>query len=177
MCSTPQPSLLMSRDRLLHCLHRSTTCPWREDQIQSLISFSLFGHSGQKVGENFEGEHSTDIAQAQKLWFTQAVWFYFCFGLNYFSIYNSRIVVFAYSFYCFLLKLQYSFFYLFQFIFSMLCLTYCIVASFCTFKILPICLEYLTLMPLVGFYILDANTSCILHWLSVGHAINPWDCS
>ena len=110
MCNTPQPSLLMSRDRLLHCLHRSTTCPWREDQIQSLISFSLFGHSGQKVGENFEGEHSTDIAQAQKLWFTQAVWFYFCFGLNCFSIYNSWIVVFAYSFYCFHLKLQYSVF-------------------------------------------------------------------
>ena len=46
----------MSRDRSLHCLHKSRTCPRRKDQIQSLISSSLFGHSGQKGGENFEGE-------------------------------------------------------------------------------------------------------------------------
>ena len=30
--------------------------PWTRDQIQSPISSSLFGHSGQKWGENFEGE-------------------------------------------------------------------------------------------------------------------------
>ena len=29
---------------------------------------------------------------------------------------------------------------------------------------------------LVGLF-LDAYTSCILHWSSVGHAIDPWDCS
>ena len=56
MCSTPQPSFLTSRDKSLHCIHRSTTCPWRGDQIQSLISSSLFGHSGQRGGDNFEGE-------------------------------------------------------------------------------------------------------------------------
>ena len=56
-------------------------------------------------------------------------------------------------------------------------LPYCFVAFFCTLKILLLCLEYLTLMPLVGFCILDANTSRILHWLNVGHAIDPWNCS
>ena len=30
-------------------------------QIQSLTSSSLFGHSGQKGGENFEGEHSLGL--------------------------------------------------------------------------------------------------------------------
>ena len=166
MCSTPQPSLLMSRDRLLHCLHRSTTCPWREDQIQSLISFSLFGHSGQKVVENFEGEHNTDIAQAQKLWFTQAVWFYFYFGLNYFSIYNSWIVVFVYSFYCFHLKLQY---YVFNFslIFSMFgSISMPLQHFFCTFKILPICLEYFTLVPWQ-----DCSQMHILHVFCIGRVI------
>ena len=62
MCSTPRISLHTSRDRSLHCLHRSTTCPWRRDQLQSLISSSLFGHSSQKGGENFEGiDHSLGI--------------------------------------------------------------------------------------------------------------------
>ena len=46
----------MSRVRSLHCLPRSTTCLWHGDQIRSLISSSSFGHSGQKGGENFEGE-------------------------------------------------------------------------------------------------------------------------
>ena len=44
MCSTQRPSLRTSKDR-----------SWRRDQIQSLTSSSLFGHSGQKGGENFEG--------------------------------------------------------------------------------------------------------------------------
>ena len=45
-----------SRDRSLPCLLRLRICLWREDQIQSLTSSSLFGHSSQKGGENFEGE-------------------------------------------------------------------------------------------------------------------------
>ena len=30
-------------------------------QIQSLTSSSLFGHSGQKMGETFEGEHNLGL--------------------------------------------------------------------------------------------------------------------
>ena len=56
MCNTQWPSLRTSRDRSLHCLLKLRICPWHGDQIQSLTSFSLFGHSGQKAGENFEGE-------------------------------------------------------------------------------------------------------------------------
>ena len=33
-------------------------CQRRKDPIQSQISSSLFGHSGQKGGENFEGEYA-----------------------------------------------------------------------------------------------------------------------
>ena len=56
MCSTQRPSLHTSRDRSLNCLLRLRICPWHGDQIQSLASSSLFGHSDQKGGEIFERE-------------------------------------------------------------------------------------------------------------------------
>ena len=56
MCSIPLISSLTSKDKLLHYLHRLRTCQWSTDPIQSLISSSIFGHSGQKGGETFEGE-------------------------------------------------------------------------------------------------------------------------
>ena len=56
ICSTPQTSLHTSRVRSRHYLLRSRTCPQTVVQIQSPTSSSLFGHSSQKGGENFEGE-------------------------------------------------------------------------------------------------------------------------
>ena len=56
MCSTQRPSLRTSKDRSLPYLLRLRIYLWHEDPIQSLTSSSLFGHFGQKGGENFEGE-------------------------------------------------------------------------------------------------------------------------
>ena len=56
MCSTQRPNLRTSRDRSLPCLLRLRICLWHGDPIQCLTSSSLFGHSGQKGGENFEVE-------------------------------------------------------------------------------------------------------------------------
>ena len=69
MCSIPLISLLTSKDKLLHCLHRLRICQWSTNLIQSLISSSLFGHSIQKGGENFEGETAQFKVEQNTYWF------------------------------------------------------------------------------------------------------------
>ena len=150
MCSTLRPSLHMSRDRSLHCLHKSRTCPRRKDQIQSLISSSLFGHFGQKGGENFVGElrkslHNVrgSIGLGLETLVISSQMAYLCLLLAFIT------TSLCLCFYCFHLKLQYTlclFSVFIQFvIISMLCSIFFF--FFCAFKILPICLKYFILVP------------------------------
>ena len=56
MCSTLCTSLHTFKVRSLYYPHKLRTCRWSKDPIQSPGSSSLFGHSGQKGGENFQEE-------------------------------------------------------------------------------------------------------------------------
>ena len=101
----------MSKYRSLHYLHRSRTCPWRRDQIQSLISSSFFGHSGKKGEENFEGElrkslHSVrgSIGLGLETLVIGSQVVYWCLFLAFI------IAGLCLCFYCFYLKLQYTLF-------------------------------------------------------------------
>ena len=143
MCNTPWTNLHTSRVRLLLYLLILRICRWCRDPIQSPSSSSLFGHFGQKRGENFEGEYAQlRGSRAQSLVYC---WQFsiFMFGLNFISVYNSWIVLLL-SF-----KSLSTLFLTFSLIFSTcVCFFHCFVAFFQYFQMLLNYLEYYTLVPL-----------------------------
>ena len=116
MCSTPRPSLLISKVRSQLYPHRSMIYPWTRDQIQSSINSSLFGHSGKKGEKILRGSlHSVrgsiGLGLETLVIGSQAV--YFCLFLAFITI------GLCLCFYCFCLKLQYTFLLLIQSLYSM----------------------------------------------------------
>ena len=103
MCNTLWISLHSFRVRSWHYLLISRTCLQTMVQIQSPTSSILFGHSDQKGREDFEGgaciaqgKHGLDLRYfGSYIGSLQTVQHYLCFGLNYFSVYKSWIVVFT----------------------------------------------------------------------------------
>ena len=87
------------RDKSLPCLLRLRICLWHEDQIQSPTSSSLFGHSSQKGGENFEGELQKSLHSVRgSIGIVLETLIFGSHKMFTFSFYN-------YFFYCFCLKL------------------------------------------------------------------------
>ena len=146
ICSTPQPSLLISRVRSQLYPYRSMIYPQTRDRIQSPISSSLFGHSDQKKGENVEGELAQCQGEHRFRFRNIGYWF------------TSGLLLFIFSFYnCWfmfmLLLLLFKTLVHFSFINSILysVLEFVTISMLCNifqyFQILIIRLEYFTLVP------------------------------
>ena len=139
--------------------------------------FQPFGHFDQKEGENFEEElrkslHSVrgsiGLGLETLVIGSQAVCL--CLFLAFITT--------GFMFMLLLLLFKTSIYSVFNFNLYSVCFVYLIALQH-LFVLLRYCQYVLSTSLLCPSRILflDAYTLCILHWSSVGHAIDPWDCS